>query len=292
MMRALGGWIALTPELPVKLLFGRHVWDCAQHADLWGRRLPELRARAQESEAANEHFVRFMDLVDGREAPGESVERMVGVYRVLKPHLVAAYQAHLAAANPVYEPPTRRILERCLTDEPRHIAAGAVVLEGLLADGECRRRAQAWEARLLEALGEAGGVTGQTAAPSRILAAAGADPTRDLVTVGSAFDPAVVARDLREAIDVHVGALTSGDRVTLGAQIAEGARDAVLATYAAVSAGPGYELVAQAKVGGYRLIKLRLTGVRGPCFLLQQWRLLAGAWRVVAVELLDPAPGT
>ena len=37
MMRILGGWIALTPEVPVKLLFGRHVWDCAQHADLWGR---------------------------------------------------------------------------------------------------------------------------------------------------------------------------------------------------------------------------------------------------------------
>ena len=27
MMRVLGGWIALTPELPAKLLFGRHVWD-------------------------------------------------------------------------------------------------------------------------------------------------------------------------------------------------------------------------------------------------------------------------
>jgi hypothetical protein len=26
-MRALGGWIALTPELSAKLLMGRHVWD-------------------------------------------------------------------------------------------------------------------------------------------------------------------------------------------------------------------------------------------------------------------------
>jgi len=39
-MRILGGWLALTPEVEAKLLFGRHVWDCAQHADLWGRRLP------------------------------------------------------------------------------------------------------------------------------------------------------------------------------------------------------------------------------------------------------------
>ena len=42
MMRMLGGWIALTPELEAKLLFGRHVWDCAQHADLWGRRRPAV----------------------------------------------------------------------------------------------------------------------------------------------------------------------------------------------------------------------------------------------------------
>src|SRR5262245_11219488 len=89
LMRLLGGWIALTPEVPVKLLFGRHVWDCAQHADLWGRRLPELRAPAQRSEPANERVVAFMDLVEGRETPGATPERVTGVYRVVKPHLAA-----------------------------------------------------------------------------------------------------------------------------------------------------------------------------------------------------------
>jgi hypothetical protein len=291
MMRILGGWIALTPELPVKLLFGRHVWDCAQHADLWGRRLPELRAHAQEPAPANERFVTFMDLLDGREAPPESIERVVGIYRVLKPHLVATYEAHLAEAHPVYEPPTRRILARCLSDEPRHVAAGAVVLERLLANGE-RGRAESWEVRLLEALGEAGGVTGQTPAPSRALDAPGVDPVGDLVALDSAFDARVIAPDLREAIDTHVRALATGDRAAFGAQVAEEVRDAVLATYAQVSAGPDYEVVAQAKVGAYRLIKLRLTGPRGPRLLLQQWRSLGGAWRVVAVDLLGVPPGT
>src|SRR5581483_3329350 len=60
LMRILGGWIALTPELPVKLLFGRHVWECAQHADAWGRRLPELRAPAHEAEPSSPAFVEFM----------------------------------------------------------------------------------------------------------------------------------------------------------------------------------------------------------------------------------------
>ena len=59
-LRALGGWIALTPELSAKLLMGRHVWDLAQHCDAFGRRLPELRAHAQVSEPANPAMPTFM----------------------------------------------------------------------------------------------------------------------------------------------------------------------------------------------------------------------------------------
>src|SRR5215467_9085989 len=164
LMRILGGWIALTPELPVKLLFGRHVWDCAQHADLWGRRLPELRAPAQQSEPPNAEFGAFMNRLESRERPPETVERLVGVYRVLKPHLIATYTAHLAAANPVYEPPTRRILERCVAEERRHVAAAAIVLDRLL-DGDGKRRADAWQTELQRALAAAGGVTGRTPNP-------------------------------------------------------------------------------------------------------------------------------
>jgi len=118
-MRMLGGWIALTPELDAKLLFGRHVWDCAQHTDLWGRRLPELRATAQQSEPANDGVVALLDLVQRTEGPTQTIERVVAIYRVLKPHLATVYERHLAVANPVYEPPTRRILDRCIAEERR-----------------------------------------------------------------------------------------------------------------------------------------------------------------------------
>src|SRR5262245_58571173 len=99
MMRVMAGWIALTPEIPAKLLLGRHVWDCAQHADLWGKRLPELRSPAQRSEPANDRVIRFMDLVEKPDGAGETVERLVGVYRVLKPHLLATYEHHLAQGD-------------------------------------------------------------------------------------------------------------------------------------------------------------------------------------------------
>src|SRR5262249_42038291 len=160
LMRTLAGWIALTPELPVKLLLGRQVWECAQHADLWGKRLPELRAPAQVSEPPNGDFVRFMDALGGRQAWGETLARLTGVSRVLKPHLVEAYARHLERTNPVYEPPTRAILERCLGDERRHVADGERVLAAL-ADTDARQgRVAAWQAELARLLREAGGVAG------------------------------------------------------------------------------------------------------------------------------------
>src|SRR5262245_16058186 len=158
MMRMMGGWIALTPELPAKLLFGRHVWDCAQHADLWGRRLPELRSTAQQSEPANQAVVRFMDTLEAEEGYTETPERLAGIYRVLKPHLLSVYADHRARANAVFEPPTRRILDRCVDEECRHAAAGQIVLEALTRDPDLQRRALVWEEHLLRALQEAGGI--------------------------------------------------------------------------------------------------------------------------------------
>ena len=160
MTRILGGWIALTPELSAKLLLGRHVWDNAQHADAWGKRLPELRAAAHVSEPASEQLVVFMDALEEAEAPGQTIERVVGVYRVLKPHLLATYEAHLARANPVYEPPTCRILARCIEDERRHVTAGETILRHLLRSAALEERARACEARLWGLLQAAGGVTG------------------------------------------------------------------------------------------------------------------------------------
>ncbi len=163
MMRTLAGWVALTPELSAKLLLGRQVWDCAQHADLWGKRLPELRAPAQVSEPPNAAFVRFMDRLESREGWDDTVERLAGVYRVMKPHLVRTYAEHLARANPVYEPPTRRILERCLAEERQHVADGVHLIETLADSPGRRARATAWETELHELLTVSGGVAGALA---------------------------------------------------------------------------------------------------------------------------------
>jgi hypothetical protein len=294
MLRALGGWIALTPELPAKLLFGRHVWDCAQHADLWGKRLPELRAPAQQSEPANDRVVKFMDLVESAEGPRQTLERVAGVYRVLKPHLVTVYAHHLANANPVYEPPTRRILERCVEEERRHAAAGAVILARLTRDDSARERLKAWEQELLARLGEAGGVTGDAGAPlidAVVLAVSPHAVKQDLVDVPPDFDPTVLEPDLATAVAAYGGALESGDTSLSAGLVEPAARASVMAEHDRFGDRVrGWRVVALAAVGRHRLVKVRLDGARLVGTVQLRWTPSDSGWRITAAELVRVEP--
>src|SRR5215475_6559646 len=240
MMRILGGWIALTPEVDVKLLFGRHVWDCAQHADLWGRRLPELRSKAQESEPANAAVVAAFDLIETAEAPGQTVERVTAIYRVMKPHLATVYERHLAVANPVYEPPTRRILLRCIEEERRHAAAGALVLDRLLARtpglGE---RVKQCERRMLDALAAARGITGDVEPPLVAAPATPPDPeavAQDLVAPPHVVDVAAALGELAGPLKAHCEAVARGDLGAVRAELSPDATPEAVADYARLAA--------------------------------------------------------
>ena len=266
-MRALGGWIALTPELPAKLLFGRHVWDCAQHADAWGRRLPELRAPAQQSEPANDAMVAFMRQLESPEGPSQTLERIAGVYAVLKPHLVTLYARHLASANPVYEPPTRRILARCLEEERRHAAAGAIVLGRLGGDASARDRVNDWRRRLFDALAKAGGVTGDATGSlvdETLLGVAPESVASDLVETPPAFDRAALPDDLAAAVDAAFAALVG--RIT--------------ATH----------VVGLASIGRQQIVKLRAEGAPVGALVQLRWTPTPSGWRIVAVELVSTEP--
>ena len=289
MMRILGGWIALTPELSVKLLLGRHVWDNAQHADLWGKRLPELRAAAQVSEPANARLVVFMDALEAAEAPGETIERVVGVYRVLKPQLLATYEAHLANANAVYEPPTCRILTRGIDDERRHVAAGETILCHLLRTPALETRARAAEASLWALLEAAGGVTGSgplaRASVAGATAAPLSDDAREFIRLEQATGAWPIAPELAAALGAFGDALATGDP--------EGARRWL---EPAVETGPDlqgrllaarggrHRVVAFARVGQQRLVKLQLDGGAERLTLLLRWVPTGAGWRVAALE--------
>jgi len=160
MMRMMAGWIALTPELAVKLEMAKQVYEDALHADALGKRLPELRAQPQISKPANEAFVTFINTIEDKEEWDDTIERLVGIYRVLKPHLISHYSSHISAMNPVYEAPTLRILRRLVEEEKAHVERGIVLLDELLDSKEKRLRAVQWQSHLEGLLGASGGVTG------------------------------------------------------------------------------------------------------------------------------------
>ncbi|MBI1964058.1 MAG: ferritin-like domain-containing protein [Candidatus Rokubacteria bacterium] len=293
-LRAAGGWIALTPELSAKLLLGRHVWDLAQHADAFGRRLPELRATAHQGEPANAAVVAFMDAVEAPEAPHETVERLVGVYRVLKPHLLAVYSQHLARANAVYEPPTRQILARCIEDETRHVTAGETILRHLVRTPELEARAAARQRRLEPLLAAAGGVTGDvppdapggTASP----AVETSDDAREWIRLERAVGAWPMPAGLADALRAFGGALGAGDAAAVARWLAPGTGWDIAGLGA--RAPRSSRIVAFARIGRQCVVKLALDGA-GPTVTLQsRWVPGEAGWRAAALEILgrDPAP--
>jgi hypothetical protein len=93
--------------------------------------------------------------IEDKEEWEDTIERLVGIHRVLKPHLITHYSAHLAAANPIYEPPTLRILAHLVEGEKRHVERGLVVLGDLLDSAEAHRRASQWQSHLEELMAAA-----------------------------------------------------------------------------------------------------------------------------------------
>lgn len=162
LFEALGGWIATVPELDVKMKLGTHCYKHAWHADLWHKRLPELRemTAAKRIGPANDHMVAFMDAMTEPEAPELTIEKLVGVYRVLLPHKIAAYTYHLNATSRITDAPTVRSLSFALHDELDDWREGEMLIQSLLETDDEVRRAADHQVRLEALLVASGGITG------------------------------------------------------------------------------------------------------------------------------------
>lgn len=162
-MMILGGWIATIPELPVKTGLGKIVWDGAVAADALGKRLPELRCgrkAVEASESPNEGFAAFIQAVAEPETPDLTIEKLVGVFDVLKPHLIEVYERTARETDQISDAPTIELLEDIVRKMRRHVAWGAEVLDRL-CDTDARQQRRRERARQLSALLDAsGGVAG------------------------------------------------------------------------------------------------------------------------------------
>jgi hypothetical protein len=162
LFEALGGWIATVPELDVKMRLGTHCYHHAWHADLWNKRLPELREMNPDrlTKPANDELVAFVDAMTAPETPEQTLEKLVGVYRVLIPHKIAAYTYHRNNTSRITDAPTIRTLGFLLQDEFEDWRDGEMLIQSLVGSDEDVQRAADHQARLEKLMLAAGGIAG------------------------------------------------------------------------------------------------------------------------------------
>ena len=159
---ALGGWVATIPELDVKAMLGPHCYQHAWHADLWRQRLPELReANENRAEPANDAFAEFMTELTSPEDADATIEKLVGIYRVLVPHLLATYSFHQRVTSDIVDAPTVRILKFMIDDDVEQLICGEMMIQDLARTAKLRTRAGTWQTHLDVLLAKSGGVAGE-----------------------------------------------------------------------------------------------------------------------------------
>jgi hypothetical protein len=161
LFEALGGWIATVPELDVKLRLGTHCYHHAWHADLWNKRLPELREmNTDRLTVPADGMEAFFAAMTEPEDQDQTIEKLVGVYRVLIPHIISAYTFHLNNTSTITDAPTIRSLKFALADEFEDWRDGEMIIQSLLETDEEVERAAAHQVKLEKLLLAAGGVAG------------------------------------------------------------------------------------------------------------------------------------
>ena len=162
LFEAMGGWVATVPELDVKMRLGTHCYHHAWHADLFNKRLPELREMKPErlTVPPNDALVEFVEAMTEPEDAELTIEKLVGVYRVLIPHKIAAYTYHRNGTSEITDMPTVRILDFILQDEFNDWREGEMLIQSMIETDEEVERAAAHQTRLEKLMLAAGGIAG------------------------------------------------------------------------------------------------------------------------------------
>ncbi len=125
-METLARWVPNTAEFEAKTLFGRHLWDFAQHADQFGRRTAELRAALHYSRPP---VAGYTDLLNRVRSTTTTPERIAAMYSVLLPDLESRYRAYRDGSDALLDEPSLRIIDRILSDFARMRLDCDVVLQ-------------------------------------------------------------------------------------------------------------------------------------------------------------------
>jgi hypothetical protein len=145
-METLARWVPSTPELEVKILLGRHIWECAQHADAFGRRTHELRAALHATRQPVDAYCSALKQMAAAQSTGDRID---GIYEVALPDVARRLRGYLDRTDGMVDEPSVRIVERVLADYDRMLEECAAMRRARpdlpAADGQ-------WLAELREAM--------------------------------------------------------------------------------------------------------------------------------------------
>jgi hypothetical protein len=159
-------WLAPTPEWEVKEALGLHLSLDAEHAANFRQRIGEMRSPTPRLDVAPDEAIDrfFEELLSAR----DTLEKLVGLYGVLKPALVKAYREHYQTSSPVIDYPTRRMLKHILLDEEETAAWGEQAAAAVIQTSQEQERAALWTGHLRAYLQAAGGITGVQERPTAV----------------------------------------------------------------------------------------------------------------------------
>jgi hypothetical protein len=158
---AMGGWVGSIPELDVRLAVGGACRAHAWHAEVWLDHFPLIRDLDPGSAtvAADASVDRLLEEVA---AATDTLERLVGAYRVVVPRLVAAYTAHANHTSAAADGPLTRTLGLVVADEAAGWRDGELLVQSLIATPDEARRAAEHHGRLEAIAAPSGGLAGPT----------------------------------------------------------------------------------------------------------------------------------
>jgi len=116
LMEITAAWTPLTPEMEVKIVLGRHIWDFAQHADALGKRTFELRQPEHYTLPPTASYAKFLEEIftaDGTAA------RLSALYDVFLPAMKRRYRDYIRDTDSLLDAPSVVVIERILGDITR-----------------------------------------------------------------------------------------------------------------------------------------------------------------------------
>ena len=128
LMELVAAWTPITPEMEAKVMFGRHIWDFAQHADALGKRTFELRQKEHYTLPADSAYVALLNRVASLQG---TTERISALYDAVLPGLVHRYETYISETDPILDEPTVVIMQRIVSDLRRQSARARALLQEL-----------------------------------------------------------------------------------------------------------------------------------------------------------------